>query len=110
MSCQVQSRIATILKCQQESFPQVYLGLALSNVSLHSEHGLATLLNHVGRQVLVNSEHGLATYAMQAMALLVGDDEPSSRRRMRKQKKAARCQESHNPETLSITQTLAQDL
>lgn len=82
-------RIGRILQCQQASitYPQVYLGLLLSNVKPNHaafsplisqvDRRLAgwqlALLNHQGRLVLINSAlHGLATYMMQAVALPPG--------------------------------------
>ena len=80
-------RIVRLLQCQQASFPQVYLGLPLSNVKLNLaafapliskvdrrlSGWQAALLNHQSRLVLINSVlDGLATYMMQALALPPG--------------------------------------
>jgi hypothetical protein len=80
-------RIVRLLQCQQGTFPQVYLGLPLSNVKLNLSAFTpliakvdkrlsgwqAALLNHQGRLVLVNSVlDGLVTYMMQALALPPG--------------------------------------
>ena len=80
-------RVVRILQCQKGSFPQVYLGLPLSNVKLNLaaftpliskvDRRLAgwqsALLNHQGRLVLINSAlDGLTTYMMQAVALPPG--------------------------------------
>jgi len=81
------TRIANILGCQKASFPQVYLGLPLSNTKLNItafalliakvDRWLSgwqgALLNHTGRLILVNSVlDGLATFIMQALPLPVG--------------------------------------
>jgi hypothetical protein len=73
-----------ILQCQEGTFPQVYLGLPLSNVKLRlsafapliakADRYLAgwkaTLLSTAGRVVLINSVlDGLPTYAMGALML-----------------------------------------
>lgn len=80
-------RIVRLLQCQQASFPQVYLGLPLSNVKLNLSAFApliskvdrrlsgwqAALLNHQSRLVLINSVlDGLVTYTMQALALPPG--------------------------------------
>ncbi|XP_066358436.1 uncharacterized protein [Miscanthus floridulus] len=81
-------QIVRLLQCQQASFPQVYLGLPLSNVKLNLaafapliskvdrrlSGWQAALLNHQSRLVLINSVlDGLATYMMQALALPPGN-------------------------------------
>lgn len=81
------NRIVRILQCQQASFPQVYLGLPLSNIKLNLSafaplickvdrrlaSWQAVLLNHQGRLTLINSVlDGLVNYSMQALALSPG--------------------------------------
>ena len=81
------NRIVRILQCQQSTFPQVYLGLPLSNVKLNLAtfaplickvdrrlaSWQASLLNHQGRLVLINSVlDGLVNYMMQALPLPPG--------------------------------------
>lgn len=81
------NRIIRILQCQQATFPQVYLGLPLSNIKLNLsafapliskvDRRLATwqavLLNHQGRLTLINSVlDGIVNYIMQALALPPG--------------------------------------
>jgi hypothetical protein len=76
--------ILHILQCQEGSFPQVYLGLPLSNVKLrlsafttlianvdrYLAGWRATLLSTAGRVVLINSVlDGLPSYGMGAMML-----------------------------------------
>lgn len=80
-------RIVRILQCQQAAFPEVYLGLPLSNVKLNLavftplickvDHRLAgwqaALLNHKGQLVLINSAlDGLVNYIMQTIPLPPG--------------------------------------
>lgn len=89
-SCMSQPAVDDILRtsqCQQASFPQMYLGLPLSNVKLNLSAFApliakvdkrlagwqAALLNHQSGLTLINSVlDGLVTYIMQAMALLPG--------------------------------------
>lgn len=81
------NRIVRILQCHQANFPQVYLGLPLSNVKLNLsaftpliskvDHRLATwqaaLLNHQGHLPLINSVmDGMVNYIMQALPLPPG--------------------------------------
>jgi hypothetical protein len=80
-------RLIRILGCKLESFPQVYLGLPLSNKKLplsafspliakvdrYLAGWQALLLNPVGRLVLINSVlDGLPTYLMAALPLPLG--------------------------------------
>jgi hypothetical protein len=94
------------LGCQQENFPQTYIGLPLSNINLNLAAFTlligkvdcyligwqVSLLNHMGCVVLVN--YALPTYATSALQLpicvieLIDDLEPScgqGRRRLPKQ-------------------------
>lgn len=80
-------RLLRVLQCQEASFPQVYLGLPLSNFKLNMSAFTpliaivdkrlagwkALLLNHVGRLTLIKSVlDGLPTYLMAALALPAG--------------------------------------
>jgi hypothetical protein len=75
------------LQCQQATFPQVYLGLSLSNTKLNLQAFTpliakvdrrlsgwqSALLNKVGRSVLINSVlDGMVTHTMAAIALPPG--------------------------------------
>lgn len=88
--------MAQILQCREGSFPQVYLGLPLSNVKLRlsafapliakADRYLAgwkaTLLSIAGRVVLINSVlDGLPTYAVGALMLPPGIKEALDARR-----------------------------
>jgi hypothetical protein len=76
-----------VLQCREGTFPQVYLGLPLSNVKLrllaftppiakadlYLAGWKATLLSTAGRVVLINSVlDGLPTYAMGGLMLPLG--------------------------------------
>lgn len=81
------AQMVSILGCKQDSFPQVYLGLSLSNEKLplsafaplickidcYLSGWKAELLNTLGRTVLVNAVlDSLLTYLMSAIMLPLG--------------------------------------
>ena len=89
-------RLMKVLQCKQATFPQVYLGLPLSNVKLNLQAFApliakvdrqlsgwkALLLNHAGRLVLINSVlDGMPAHLMSALLLPTGTIEALDKRR-----------------------------
>ena len=89
-------RLMKVLQCKQATFPQVYLGLPLSNVKLNLQAFApliakvdrqlsgwkALLLNHAGRLVLINSVlDGMPAHLMSALLLPAGTIEALDKRR-----------------------------
>ena len=94
-------RLLKVLQCQPAQFPQVYLGLPLSNVKLNLNAFApliakvdrrlsgwkALLLNHAGPLVLVNSVlDGLPAHLMSAVLLPAGTIDALGKRRRSGQK------------------------
>ena len=89
-------RLLKVLQCQRADFPQVYLGLPLSNVKLNLAAFApliakvdkqlagwkATLLNHAGRLVLLNAVlDGMPAHLMSALLLPAGTVDALDKRR-----------------------------
>ena len=89
-------RLMKVLQCKQDTFPQVYLGLPLSNVKLNLQAFArliakvdrqlsgwkALLLNHAGCLVLINSVlDGMPAHLMSALLLPAGTIEALDKRR-----------------------------